>query len=197
MNDDLEREGPPPELKSRVIDSLRQRGVLRPRGWGARPAGAGAARRVAAVAAGLALFAAGALVGRGSRAAPGPDNTAMGVTPTGALPRPLPQFLVVLEEPASFQPDRALADLVREYGAWAGELGREGRLVAAEELDGWSAVLPADDAPGAPEGSPATAMTGFFLVRAEDRDAALALARTHPHLGYGGRVVVLGVVGGS
>jgi hypothetical protein len=152
---------------------------------------------VAAVAAGLALFATGALVGRGSRAAPGPENAATEVSPSAALPRVLPQFLVVLEEPASFQPDRALVDLVREYGAWAGELGREGRLVAAEELDGWSAVLPADDAPGAPEGGAATAMTGFFLVRAEDREAAVALARTHPHLGYGGRVVVLGVVGGS
>jgi hypothetical protein len=34
----------------------------------------------------------------------------------------------------------------------------------------------------------------MFVVHAADRDAALALARNHPHIGHGGRIVVRGIV---
>jgi hypothetical protein len=57
-------------------------------------------------------------------------------------------------------------------------------------------VLPAQPgAPaGAPPGGPLGEMSGFFLIRANDRDEALAVARTHPHLRYGGSIEVREIV---
>jgi len=194
---------PPPELKRRVIRSLRRRGVLRP---------APVWRVAGRVAAALALFGAGALVGRELvPAAPpsAPAGTQTGVPADGRTGAPagaetgvpagaLPRFLLVLQEPAGFQPAREPAELVREYGDWAMALRDRGRLVVADRLEAWSEILPGGVGGAAPAemDPPPPQITGFFLVRAEDREDALALARTHPHLGHGGRVVVMEVGGG-
>jgi hypothetical protein len=187
MTDDPGHEGPPPPaLERRVIATLRARGVLRPRRaiW----------TLPLQIAAGVVLFAAGVLAGRASPPALAPEATA--------------QYLLALHEDASFAPGLPLAELVREYAAWAAELEGRGRLVAAEQLDAWSRVLPEDlageagpDVPGGgvPQGGrPSLAAleqtSGFFLIRAGDREEALAVARTHPHLRHGGRVVVREVV---
>ena len=92
------------------------------------------------------------------------------------------------------------ADRVAEYVAWAGELRERGVEVEGEELapagesawlDGrWDGVVAAEGAPGGTLG----ALAGYFVVAAPDLDAALAIARTTPHLAHGGTVVVRRVV---
>ena len=174
MNEPLEAEAtPPPGLKRRVIRSLRGQGVLRT----SRGAWSSAAR----VAAAIALFAGGVLLGRVS-AARAPD-------PEGG------QYLLALHEDARFTPSRPLPELVQEYGGWAGEMEGQGRLVAAEQL-GWSSVLPEQPGiePGRPPGGPLGEISGVFLIRASDREDALAVARTHPHLRYGGTIEVREVI---
>lgn len=164
---------PPAALKARVIRSLRSRGVLRPEGaW---------VRRVGQLAAALVIFAAGTLVGRATaNRAPTSDE---------------PQFLLALHEDERFTPERTSSELVREYSEWAAGLARQGQLVAAEQLDGSVTVLPAGDADVGGEVSAGIGeMTGFFLIRAPSFDDAVATALTHPHLGYGGRMVLRGVV---
>ena len=167
---DLEREtAPPPELKGRVTRTLRARGLL---DGSRRPLRRPAVR----IAAALALVAGGWLLGRWTPAA----------APGAGEP-----YLLVLHEDERFLPARPPAELVREYTQWAGALRERGALIAAEPLDGWSATLPRDAGSDA-EGPALGPMTGFFLVRAEDREAAVELAGTHPHLGYGGSIRVLG-----
>jgi len=78
--------------------------------------------------------------------------------------------------------------LVAEYGQWARDLAAEGRLVSAEEFASRSAWVsevsrPLEERARAP-------IEGFFLIRARNYDEAVALARGHPHVGYGGTIEV-------
>jgi len=84
---------------------------------------------------------------------------------------------------------------VAEYARWAQELGRQGQLVAAEELDTRDArtmqrsgdelrvAAVAANAPG-------QAVAGFFHIRAESPEQAAKVAAQCPHLKHGGRVEV-------
>jgi hypothetical protein len=85
------------------------------------------------------------------------------------------------------------AQLIAEYVRWARELEREGRLVEAHRLlDPLQRVEPGDAGPAI---MPATnagsdAVSGFFLIRANDMEHALALALEGPHARYGGRIEI-------
>lgn len=164
----LPREIPsPPALEARVLDELRRRGLVAPR--------RALSTRWWAAAAALVLFTSGLLVGRGLDGA------------RRFPPDPGPEFLLLLYEPrplvGGFEVE---ARRVAEYGAWAGDLARQGRLVAAEKLADASlrvsATADGEDSRGEP--------TGFFLVRAAGLDEALAIARGCPHVAHGGEVRV-------
>jgi hypothetical protein len=167
MPDDQNYPAPPPELKQRVQGSLRANGVLRrtPH-WSRAPL---------AIAAGVALFLAGAQYAR------------LGTSPANSDPI----FTLLLYEDAAFQPQVPVEEIVREYTAWAHDLRDRGALVLAEELDP-VVHLAGADAPVTE--SPLGQLTGMFVVHAADRDAAMELARDHPHVRHGGRIVVRGVV---
>lgn len=155
---------PPPErLKSLVLQDLRARGVLRPRGprW----------LSLAAVLAGLGLFAGGYLVGRreGEPAAVAPGT---------------PQYALLLYEDDAFDRTRPEASLVAEYSAWAGRLAVAGQFVGGEKLGLHVAVEPGPGAAGLGD------LTGFFIVAAPTDSAARAVARGSPHVRLGGRIVV-------
>ncbi len=158
---------PPAELKQRVTASLRRNGVLRPRpSWSQVPL---------AVAAGLVLFLAGTQWPRSAPANAGRE----------------PAFVLLLYEDTTFTPAVPAAEVVREYTAWAAEVAERGDLVLAEELDPLvQVVVPGARVDTGSLGQP----TGLFVLRAADSDAARELARNHPHLKHGGRIVVRGFV---
>lgn len=95
------------------------------------------------------------------------------------MPDTRDQFALLLYEPASFDTTLAHEQLAVEYRAWAGSLG--GDFVSGEAL-GDARVLGGD----APTAEP----TGFFMIRADSYDEAVALARDCPHLRHGGVVSV-------
>lgn len=159
--------GPPAELRNRVTASLRAGGMLRPQPhWTRIPL---------AIAAGLVLFLAGT---QWSRPAPAAASAA-------------PAFALLLYEDAGFQPQVSMEEIVTEYTAWARTLAARGDLVLAEELDQVVDIVGATAPVGA---NPLGQLTGMFVVHATDRDAALDLARHHPHVRHGGRIVVRGFV---
>jgi hypothetical protein len=168
----LDREAPPPSrLKHRVVRSLRDAGVIRP--------DRSAAWRVAWAAAVLVAAAGGYLAGRGE--APAPADGGPG------------RYLLLLYQDASFQTRVPEAELVAEYAAWARELAGRGRLTAGDKLGDTARVLgaPSREAMAEPEPvQPGGRVTGFFVVRAPDLAQAAAIARTCPHLRYGGWIVV-------
>jgi hypothetical protein len=76
------------------------------------------------------------------------------------------------------------AALVAEYAAWADSLAGEGRLLGANKLTD----EPGRWISGAPAGDPRTRsdVSGYFVVVAADYAEAVEIARTSPHIRYGG-----------
>ena len=160
----LPREAPlPAGLEDRVVSALGRAGHLLVR----RPA---RSRWWLQIAAALVLVGGGIAVGR---------VTAAPVAGNG------PGFLLLLYGSAS-APGRSESDFVAEYSAWAASLRAERRLVAAERLAPESQVL-GNAIPGGAQ------PVGFFLIRADTDESAIAAARSCPHLKYGGTVVVKSV----
>ena len=157
---------PPASLKNHVIRSLRAQGRLR----GSQRAVL--LRALAAAAAALVLVTTGILIGRGTQSAPAVDRQS--------------RFVLLLYQDETFQ-GMDEATLVGEYSAWADSLRRLDALVMGEKLGTPAQRL---GAPAAPAGGP----TGLFIVRAADHAAALAIARTCPHLRYGGGILVRPIV---
>jgi hypothetical protein len=157
---------PPPGAYPEVVGRLRSRGLIgRPSPLGGWLLAAGAAAAAAAIAV--------TMMGR-------PVETR--------------EYLLLLEEPAGYQAARSDAEQrerVREYGSWAGELSRDHHLISAGELEpGGSVLSPSASRALPPDATP----TGYFLIQAESLDAAERLARSSPHLRYGGAIVVRAVV---
>jgi hypothetical protein len=179
MKPDLDHETtPPPALRARVLRTLHARGLLRPAGrwW----------PNAVRVAAGLMLFALGGLVGR---------ETAPGTPPAGESG--MPRYMLLLYADEEFRWDVPEARLVEEYRDWAVGM-RDARFVRGERLDELELMLTSNDAvPGAPVAPLAdraarsrVGLSGYFVIEAANWEEAVALARTCPHLRYGGRIAL-------
>ncbi|HTY42644.1 MAG TPA: YciI family protein [Thermoanaerobaculia bacterium] len=157
---------PPAGLEDATVARLAREGLLgRPR-W--RRLGPGLA-----AAAAVALFAAGLAVGerRGGVRAPDPG---------------VKRYVLLLydapDEGAMTSSDRERR--VSEYRDWAQDVRRRGGRIEGEKLEDEALRLgPAEPAPGRPIG-------GYFVVSAADDAAALAIARSCPHLKHGGAIEV-------
>ena len=157
---------PPAALEDETVERLAREGLLgRPRWKRLGPA--------LAAAAAVALFAAGLIVGERRGGAPAAD---------GGLQR----YVLLLYD----APDEAAmtpADMERrvsEYRDWARDVRRRGGRIEGEKLEDEAVRLgPAEPAAGRPLG-------GYFVVSAADEAAALAVARSCPHLKHGGAIEV-------
>jgi hypothetical protein len=76
----------------------------------------------------------------------------------------------------------------REYGRWASQLTGGVRWVAGHELGDVVESLGAQSA-----GATAERLAGYFVIDAPSRARAAEVARTCPHLKYGGSVVVMAI----
>jgi hypothetical protein len=78
----------------------------------------------------------------------------------------------------------------REYGRWASTLGGGVRWVGGYELaDVVARLEPAVRPPAASQDR----LAGYFVIEAPSRERATEVARSCPHLKYGGSVVVMAV----
>jgi hypothetical protein len=165
--------GPPAGLEQATVAALAARGLLRRRG-----------RRfdvVLALAASVLLFAGGLALGRfGGGTAPPPDGR--------------PRFALFLYEgPEYDQPaPGAMDQRVEEYVAWASAKRTDGAVEGGEKLkDGDDMAIEPDGSAGAVPSPPGGArLAGYFLIRAADQRTALEIARSCPHVRYGGRIVL-------
>ena len=184
----------PADLEDSVVAALARRGLVG--GGPAEPSPSPGEREAAvvparrawawgalALAAVLAAFFAGiAISDRGAGRAPAGVNR----TPAASRPATAERYILLLYEDERYRapstPDEHAAR-VAEYGGWVEDLRERGVDVEGEEL--------APD--GAPEGRLGI-LAGYFLVAAPDVDAAMAIARTTPHVKHGGTVVVRRIV---
>ena len=152
-------------LEQRVVATLRERGLIeRQASWW---------KQAAILFGGIALGAASTLLvyqSDGSTQPQAPGKT----------------FMLALYETPNYRPevDGRASLRAEEYGRWAGSRPK-GRAVVTggNELAGNASVIGPRPAAGAK-------LAGYFMVQARSQQDALKLARTNPHLRYGGTVVV-------
>ncbi len=165
---------PPPALEDATVASLLSSGLLRPPRRSRRVLEWGLA-----AAAAIALFVGGYFTGLGERGTTAPE---------------LPRFLLLLYEGPEYRntPPGREAERVREYGQWAAERGALGQLESGEKLsDDVGLTIETDGSVSSvPPSSSETRLAGFFMIRAPDDRSALEIARTCPHVRYGGSIVI-------
>jgi hypothetical protein len=119
----------------------------------------------------------------------------------GTASRPIiedrePTFVLLLRRgPGAVDPvDGPVREqMVAEYSAWRSELDRSGVLRGSRLLDADAGLLLRGRtvaADGVLRDGAGESVSGFYLVAAEDLRAAGAIARTSPHLQYGGSIEV-------
>ena len=172
----LPREADPPAgLERATVAALTARGLLR------RPG-----RRfdaALALAASVLIFAGGLAIGRfGGATAPAP--------PADGRPR---FALFLYEGPEYDQPAPGGMDQrIQEYVAWASAERTGGTVEGGDKLrdeDGW-AIEPDGSAGAVASQSVESRLAGYFLIRAVDQRSSLEIARSCPHVRYGGRIVL-------
>jgi hypothetical protein len=209
MNDEKRNEAPdptpldawgtdwtaPPALRQATLRAARERGLVKGGFMTGRAFGVGLAAAAAAL-----TFVVG--FGLGARQ-PGKETAVTeiakpaDVKETTALAHATqPKFALFLFEDANYQsPDEAhLGERIGEYSAWARSIGEKGRFVTGEKLadDGKFCRIENGTLTAAGPQSDAKrgALTGYFVVGAQDLDEAMAIAKTCPHLKYGGTVEI-------
>ena len=114
------------------------------------------------------------------------------VTPDGSIPAnsagaPTPQFALLLYDTPANDTGSIAGRRAEEYGRWAATLPGA-RFVSGSELGDVLSVIGPTGSNRAPE-PPA----GYFIIEAPSVARAVAIARTCPHVRYGGRVVVMSI----
>jgi hypothetical protein len=90
-------------------------------------------------------------------------------------------------EPECFDPEASATIMPMEVRRTTGGWSR-----AAEKLNNdWDMMIRGEGTVTAPPpATEAERLAGFFIIRANDRGAALEVARTCPHLRYGGSILI-------
>lgn len=156
-----------PQATQQAVEALRRSGLLK-----APSRRSPASRMLLPAAASVVLVLAGAWLGRATSGSAGSTE---------------PRYALLLVEDSTFRGEREVGadSLVQEYAAWAGNLARRGQLIVGEELADEVMIL------GPTAGTLGTRqIAGLFIVSAPNRDAALNIARSCPHLRYGGGIVI-------
>ena len=161
---------PPAALPSRVLHTLEARGLVRHgpsrgRMWVER----------------IGLLAAGALIGFLTRDVARRDAA---VAPSSAQQYVLLLYGNPVDDTGAVHQARE-----REYGRWASSLGNQVRWIGGHELG----EVVADLRPTGGTPLRNDRLAGYFVITAGSREFAAAAARSVPHLGYGGRAVLMAV----
>ncbi len=86
-----------------------------------------------------------------------------------------------------------IQNVIAKYGAWRQKLADEGKLAGGHKLkDEGGKWLSAKDGKitvtDGPYSEAKEVMGGYFMIKAENYEAAVAISRECPHLEYGGRI---------
>ena len=181
----LSRVSVPAELDQRVRATLESRGLVRPlvSTTGQFEPSAAGRRQTWALLGGL--LAAGFLLGALTRGALGNRDRPGSAAAAG-------QYVLLLYGDPPGDTGAVHVTREREYGRWASSLTDGARWVGGHELaDVIESLGPSTF--GAPYDT--ARLAGYFVIEAPSRERAAEVARSCPHLKYGGRVVVMAIAG--
>lgn len=106
------------------------------------------------------------------------------------------QFMLLLHDSTEELADVSAEDIqavIGEYVGWRHEIEEQGRLIGGEKLsdEGGKHLSMQDGEIRVTDGPYAEikeALGGYFAIKATDYDEAVDIAKTCPHLKYGGRI---------
>jgi hypothetical protein len=104
--------------------------------------------------------------------------------------REQPQYVLLLFQGAGMpaSDSKEEAGLVQEYSRWAARERSAGHLLGGEKLNDTSVEI--SSSRERQIGKPDNQLGGYFVITAPDVSAALAIARTCPHLAHGGSIIL-------
>ena len=106
------------------------------------------------------------------------------------------RFLLLLHDRGrdmtAMSPDE-IQSVIQEYSAWGQRMAEAGKMMGGQkltdgdgkDLEGWEAEFSVTDCPFA---EAKEVIGGFFQIEATNYDEAAELARSCPHLRFGGRI---------
>ena len=106
------------------------------------------------------------------------------------------EFILLLHSRAAAPEGMSEADtqnIVKRYMDWSQEMGQAGKLTGGQKLtaDNGKVLRGADGAVSdGPHGQAAEVIGGYFVVTADDYDGAVEIAKSCPHLQFGGSIEV-------
>lgn len=187
---------PSAELEDRIVRALEQRGLIH----STRRRVVMAISKTVGIAVALGLvFLGGFTVGvkkvAGSNGGSRPEAATASIPATTDHPYMLLMFMRSQQEapaPASDRAREAYEAIIAEYRAWADARASEGRLLSAEKLGKDTRVMTGrgEALTIAESANTDRVLGGYFLITAPSLEDAIALAKSHPHLKYGGEVEV-------
>lgn len=98
-------------------------------------------------------------------------------------------YLLILHEDNSFQPQDEQA-MFQEYSTWMHQVSDAGVKITGQELKYESSVVSGPAKVKQFDGSENGKTTGYFIVEAKSMDEAIQIAKTSPHIKYGGSIEV-------
>ncbi len=101
----------------------------------------------------------------------------------------MPKFMLLLfdtpSDYAGMTPEQ-MQQVVKEYGAWAQEMGKAGKLEGGEKLaDEGGKVITQSGVTDGPFAESKEVLGGYFTINAASYDEAVEIARGSPHAKYG------------
>ncbi len=103
--------------------------------------------------------------------------------------------LFLYDDPSAFADvtPQDMQAVIKEYGAWAARMRDEGRFVHGQKLmdEGGRHLIPADGdvrVVDGPYSETKEIIGGFFQLKADSYDEAVAIAKTCPHVKYGAKI---------
>lgn len=105
-----------------------------------------------------------------------------------------PEFVLLLRNSAQPATPNEESQRVKEYSSWAGNIRAQGQLREGEKLNDEARLLEMrGDSLAVTQAMTDTAqnaVAGFFVIRASDYEHAVEIAKSCPHLKYGGAIEI-------
>lgn len=104
-----------------------------------------------------------------------------------------PQFILLLRSDTQTGEKLSREEIgkrVKEYTVWANQINEKGQLINAEKLKNKTGVLDQTKQLKSAKTSTESQVVGFYLIKANNYEQAVSIAKDCPHLKYGGEVEV-------
>ncbi|HMB63514.1 MAG TPA: hypothetical protein VKN36_10600 [Eudoraea sp.] len=164
-------EQPPADLEKRIVEQLKSDHLITSNTYKMNPI----IKWVAASAAAVLLFFTGNYMGKQTIEKQGID--------------PNRGYMLILHEDDQFKPGDP-QEMYQEYGAWMQDTMSKGIAMTGHELKNEADIVDARQHVEHLDENSARKTTGYFILEAESLEVALQVARSNPHIKYGGTIEV-------